>query len=95
MTEVNGESSTIIVSDEEIRRVIEAILLISDTPMDPLTVAATLGFTTESVERAIEALKAEMVSRGSGIEPGDGASTRLQTLRPGSKSLSETGKCPD
>lgn len=68
MTEENLESSTLIVSDDEIVRVVEAILLISDTPIQPVALAATLGFTTESVERALTTLKSGYEARQAGLE---------------------------
>jgi segregation and condensation protein B len=68
MTELPIETSTKIVSDEEIARVIEAVLLVADTPLEPVSVAATLGFPTEAVERALTHLKHEYVNRGAGIE---------------------------
>ena len=68
MTESNIESSTVIVSDDEIQRVIEAVLLVADTPLEPLTLAATLGLTEESVVKAIDKLRNEYLNRAAGIE---------------------------
>ena len=68
MTESNIESSTVIVSDDEIQRVIEAVLLVADTPLEPLTLAATLGLTEESVVKAIDKLRNEYLTRAAGIE---------------------------
>ena len=68
MTESNIESSTVIVSDDEIQRVIEAVLLVADTPLEPLTLAATLGLTEESVIKAIDKLRNEYLNRAAGIE---------------------------
>ena len=68
MTEVPLEIETIDLSEDQTVAVIEAILLISDTPLEATSLAATLGLLTDDVAKALMTIQKSYAERESGIE---------------------------
>ena len=68
MTEPALELETTPLEPAEVQAVIEAILLIADSPLDETAVAATLGLPTDQISQAIAALASEYAARQAGIE---------------------------
>ncbi|MEY2635226.1 MAG: Segregation and condensation protein [Actinomycetota bacterium] len=68
MTEVPLEIESKELSDEQIVSIIEAILLVSDTPLEATSLAATLGLLTDDVAKALMSIQKIFAERNSGIE---------------------------
>ena len=59
---------TNIQDDVQIVAVVEAILFVADEPLEPRSLAATLGFTEESVLTTLKTIQTGLADRGSGLE---------------------------
>ena len=68
MSEMQDEIQTDSTSSVNIVAVVEAILHISDEPIEARALAATLGLTEEVVRSAIETIQADLIERGAGTE---------------------------
>lgn len=51
-------------SDDQLVKVIEGILLITDEPLEPVSLAATLGLTAERISSAFTRIQTEYADRG-------------------------------
>ena len=68
MSEINPLNETVSYENVQIVAVVEAILHVADEPLEPRALAATLGFTEETVSSALEFIKNGLHERGAGTE---------------------------
>lgn len=68
MTEVPLEIESEDLTEDQIVSIIEAILLVSDTPLEATALAATLGLLTDDVAKALMSIQKIFAERNSGIE---------------------------
>lgn len=68
MSEINAVNETDSQINVQIVAVVEAILHVSDEPVEPRSLAATLGFPEDVISSALESIKLGLTQRGAGTE---------------------------
>ena len=68
MTEIPLDIETNSLPIDQLRAGVEAILLVADEPLEPVSLAATLGVATGAIEAAFTELADDLAARDSGIE---------------------------
>ena len=66
--QVQEDVDTLSVPITELRPALEAILMVSDEPLDQVRLASVVGHPVADVEQALEALAAEYAEQGRGFD---------------------------
>jgi segregation and condensation protein B len=68
MTTETAEDATLEVAVAELRPALEAILMVSDEPLDKVSLASAVGYPVDEVDAALTGLAAEYDEQGRGFE---------------------------
>jgi segregation and condensation protein B len=67
-TDTTTEDATLEIAVADLRPALEAILMVSDEPLDKMVLDSTVGYPVEEVDAALTALAAEYDEQGRGFE---------------------------